>query len=74
MKEGGGGGEGEGRKETLADKPLNFENLCSPVNVAPDWLGKLNSENACAVRMHVRSDMVRYGLILSRVSIKRPLT
>ena len=37
MKEGGGGGEG--RKETLADKPLNFENLCSPVNVAPDWLG-----------------------------------
>ena len=33
MKEGGGGGE------TLADKPLDFENLRSPANAAPDWLG-----------------------------------
>ena len=32
----GGGREGKGRKETLADKPLDFENLRSP---APDWLG-----------------------------------
>ena len=30
---------GKGRKEMLADKPLNFENLCSLVNAAPDWLG-----------------------------------
>ena len=29
------GGRGRGRKETLADKPLDFENLRS----APDWLG-----------------------------------
>ena len=30
---------GRGRKETLADKPLYFENLRSPANAAPDWLG-----------------------------------
>ena len=36
-----GGGGGRGRKETLADKPLDFENLRSPANVAPDWLGYL---------------------------------
>ena len=30
--------EGEGRKETLADKPLDFENLRSPANGARDWL------------------------------------
>ena len=41
MKEGEGGGEG--RKETLADKPLDFENLCSPANAAPDWLGYSNN-------------------------------
>ena len=35
------GGRGRGRKETLADKPLDFENLRSPANVAPDWLGYL---------------------------------
>jgi len=28
-----------GRKETLADKPLDFENLRSPANGACDWLG-----------------------------------
>ena len=33
------GGRGRGRKETLADKPLDFENLRSPANSAPDWLG-----------------------------------
>ena len=33
------GGRGRGRKETLADKPLDFENLRSPANAAPDWLG-----------------------------------
>ena len=32
------GGRGRGRKETLADKPLDFENLRSPANAAPDWL------------------------------------
>jgi len=28
-----------GRKKTLADKPLDFENLRSPANGARDWLG-----------------------------------
>jgi len=32
-------GWGSGRKETLADKPLDFENLRSPANGARDWLG-----------------------------------
>ena len=32
------GERGRGRKETLADKPLNFENLRSPANAASDWL------------------------------------
>ena len=32
-------GRGRGRKETLADKPPDFENLRSPANAAPDWLG-----------------------------------
>jgi len=32
-------GVGRGRKETLADKPLDFENLRSPANGARDWLG-----------------------------------
>ena len=35
----GRGGRGRGRKETLADKPLDFENLRSPAKAAPDWLG-----------------------------------
>ena len=30
---------GRGRKETLADKPIDFENLRSPANAGPDWLG-----------------------------------
>ena len=30
-------GRGRGRKETLADKPLDFENLRSPANGARDW-------------------------------------
>ena len=33
------GGWERGRKETLADKPLDFENLRSPANGARDWLG-----------------------------------
>ena len=33
------GGRGRRRKEMLADKPLDFENLRSPANAAPDWLG-----------------------------------
>jgi len=32
-------GWGRGRKETLGDKPLDFENLRSPANGARDWLG-----------------------------------
>ena len=32
-------GWGRGAKETLADKPLDFENLRSPANGARDWLG-----------------------------------
>ena len=37
----GNWGRGRGRKEKFADKPLDFENLHSPVNihVATDWLG-----------------------------------
>ena len=33
------GRRGRGGKEMLADKPLDFENLRSPANAAPDWLG-----------------------------------
>ena len=33
------GGRGRGRKETLTHRPLDFENLRSPANAAPDWLG-----------------------------------
>ena len=33
------GGRERGRKETLADKTLDFENLRAPANAAPDWLG-----------------------------------
>ena len=33
------GGRERERKETLADKPIDFENLRSPANAAPDWLG-----------------------------------
>ena len=29
---------GRGRKETLAEKPLDFENLRLPANAEPDWL------------------------------------
>ena len=32
-------GWGRGRKETLAAKPLDFENPRSPANGARDWLG-----------------------------------
>jgi len=30
---------GRGRKEMLADKPLDFEDLRLPANGARDWLG-----------------------------------
>jgi len=33
------GGWGKGRKETLADKPRDFENPRWPANGARDWLG-----------------------------------
>ena len=33
------GGRESGMKETLADKPLNFENLRLPAKAVPDWLG-----------------------------------
>ena len=32
-------GEGEGKKETLACKPHDFEKLLSPTNAASDWCG-----------------------------------
>ena len=48
------GGRGRGRKETLADKPLHFENLRSPANAAPDWLGQSNNIDMC------RSKVVSY--------------
>ena len=41
------GGRGRVRKETLADKPLDFENLRSPANAASDWLGFSNSVDMC---------------------------
>ena len=33
------GGDGEERKETLAEKHLDFENVRSPANAALYWLG-----------------------------------
>ena len=39
QKKNGGGRGGEGRKEPLADKPLDFENSRSLANGARDWLG-----------------------------------
>ena len=41
------GGRGRGRKETLADKSLDFENLRSPANAASDWLSYSNSVDMC---------------------------
>ena len=35
------------RKETLADKPLDFENLRSLANAEPDWLGYSNNIDLC---------------------------
>ena len=40
-------GWGRGRKETLADKPLDFENLRSPANGAHDWLDQSNIIDMC---------------------------
>ena len=40
----GGGGE---EKETLADKPLDFENLRSPANGARDWLDLTCVDRSC---------------------------
>ena len=40
-------GWGRGAKETLADKPLDFENLRSPANGAPDLLGYSNIIDMC---------------------------
>ena len=34
-----GGGRGGEKKETLADKPLDFENSRSPTNGVSDWRG-----------------------------------
>ena len=34
-----GVGEGREAKETIADKPFDFENLRLPANGARDWLG-----------------------------------
>ena len=42
VKERGGGGEE--RKETLADKHLDFENVRSPANAALDWLDMCRSK------------------------------
>ena len=42
-------GRGRGRKETLADKPMDFENLHSPVNRsrAREWLDQSNIIDMC---------------------------
>ena len=47
------GGRGRGRKETLADKPLDFENLPSPANAAPDWLDWSNKVDMCRSKVCV---------------------
>ena len=41
------GGWGRGRKETLADKLLDFENLRLPANGARDWLDQSNIIDMC---------------------------
>ena len=55
------GGRGRGRKETLADKPPDFENLCSPANAVPDWLGYSNNVDMCQSKVCfiLRGGMVR---------------
>ena len=40
-------GWGRGRKETLADKPLDFENLPSPANGVHEWLDQSNIIDMC---------------------------
>ena len=40
-------GWGRGRKEMLADKPLDFENLRSPANRAREWLDQSNIIDMC---------------------------
>ena len=40
-------GWGRGRKETLADKPQDFENLRSPANRAREWLDQSNIIDMC---------------------------
>ena len=40
-------GWGSGKKETLADKPLDFENLRSPANGAREWLDQSNIIDMC---------------------------
>ena len=47
------GGRGRGRKETLADKPLDFENLRLPAKAAPDWLGWSNKIDMCRSKVCV---------------------
>ena len=41
------GGRRRGKKETLADRPVDFEDLRSPANAAPDWLGQSNNIDMC---------------------------
>ena len=43
--------ERRGMKETLADKPLDFENLRSPANAAPDWLCLSNDIDMCRTKV-----------------------
>ena len=40
-------GEGRGRKETLADKQLDFKNFRSPANGAREWLNQSNIIDMC---------------------------
>ena len=40
-------GWGRGRKETLANKPLDFENLRSPANGGREWLDQSNVIGMC---------------------------
>ena len=48
MKVEGGGREGRKR---FSDEPLDFENLRSPANAAPDWLGYSNNFDMCRLKV-----------------------
>ena len=50
-------GEGEGKKETLARKPHDFEKLRSPTKAAFDWCGA-GSVDYLALETSIKPDML----------------